>query len=103
MLWDKAEVSTEFLQSSRLHLFLRIVLVCQAARLQNHLAVFPPCVFSREDHKNATIIFTEVCMFTVISMCLCLQTHLLSASQLFYKGKEKNGKEGELALGGFGC
>lgn len=36
-------------------------------------------------------------MFTVISMCLCLQTHLLSASQLFYKGEEKkiNGKVNE--------
>lgn len=65
------------------------VLACQKARFWNHLAIFPPCVFSRKDHKNATIIFTEVCMFTVISMCLCLQTHLLRASQLFSKGREK--------------
>lgn len=44
---------------------------------------FPPCFFSREDHKNATIIFTEGCMFAVRPMCLCLQTHLLRARQLF--------------------
>lgn len=40
VLQDKAEVSTEFLRSSRLHLFFRIVWVCQEARLWNHLAVF---------------------------------------------------------------
>lgn len=36
---DKAEVSREFLCSNRLHLFFRIVWVCQEARLWNHLAV----------------------------------------------------------------
>lgn len=39
VLQDKAEVSTEFLHSSRLHLFFGIVWVCQEARLWNHLAV----------------------------------------------------------------
>lgn len=33
VLQDKAEVSTGFLPSSRLHLFLRIAWVCQGARL----------------------------------------------------------------------
>lgn len=100
---DKAEVSPGFL--SKLHLFFRIAWVCQAARLWNHLTASPPCVFGRKDHKNAAIIFTKVCMFTVISTCLCLPTHLLSISQLFYKDEWgiENEKEGELKRGGFDC